>query len=72
MKLNNGKVPNLDGLDAEVYKYGGGHLCSMLTDIIQMVWQIELVLLDWRDAIIRVLYKSKGRKDVCDNHGGIS
>ncbi|XP_014787969.1 uncharacterized protein LOC106881952 [Octopus bimaculoides] len=70
-KLNNGKAPGMDGLGAEIYKYGGDHLCAMLTDVIQRGWQNEEVPLDWRDATMEILYKSKGGKDVWDNYCGI-
>ncbi|XP_029648579.1 uncharacterized protein LOC115222491 [Octopus sinensis] len=66
-KLNNGKAPGMDGLGAEIYNYGGKHLCTMSTDVIQRVWYSEVVPRDWCYTILEVLYKSKGGKDFCNN-----
>ena len=43
-----------------------------LTDFLQVVWNNESVPQDWRDALMVVLYKRKGRKDDCKNCRGIS
>ena len=43
-----------------------------LADLLQMVWNNECVPQDWRDALMVVLYKGKGRKDDCENYRGIS
>ena len=64
-KLNCGKTPGIDGLQAEIFKCAGPSSLKRLADLLQMVWNNECVPQDFGDALIVVLYKGKGRKDDC-------
>lgn len=54
----------MDELFAEEYKYCGEHLCSMLTDVIQKVWQIDEVLPNCRKRIMEVPFNFIRGNDV--------
>lgn len=42
-KLKNRRASGTDISDAEISKYDGEHLCSMLTGVIQRIWHSEVV-----------------------------
>ena len=71
-QLSNGKAPGQDSIPAEVYKAGGVTLTEKLLKLFQIIWQLERVPQDLKDALIIHLYKGKGDRQVCDNHRGIS
>lgn len=54
-KLKNGKAHGVDGLGSEICKDVAKYLCTMLINVIQRVWNSELVPTDWRDAILAIL-----------------
>lgn len=66
-KLNNGKAPGVDTLNAELFKFGGHYFLEMLTGVIQKIWKSEVVPKDWNKAAMEVLFKNNGRKDDCNN-----
>ena len=37
-QLSNGKAPGMDGIPAEIYKHGGSHLVSKLTNLFVIIW----------------------------------
>ena len=69
-QMNNGKSPGMDGIPAEVLKYGGDKLKLMVFEVISHVWDANTPQ-DWRDAILESLFK-KGEKSDCGNFRGIS
>ena len=71
-KLNQGKAPDMNGLQAEMIQCAGPKMMQHLTALLQTVWSEENVPQDWRDALMVVLYKGKGSKDDCGNYRGIS
>lgn len=54
----------MDGLFAEVYKYGSDYLCTTLKDVIQKIRYSEVVLLDWRNATIEYINQKLERMSV--------
>lgn len=71
-KLKLGKSPGRDGIVAEMLRFGGVHVRKVVWEIICNFWGCESVHQDWRDAVMIVLYKFKGKRDVCGNYRGIS
>ena len=70
--LSNGKSPGIDGVSAEMLKYGGMAVVSWMTDLCNLCLENGEVPQDWRDAIIVALYKGKGVRSECKNFRGIS
>ena len=48
------------------------HLALTLHELFQIIWNLEILPQDFRDASIVHLYKNKGNRQFCDNHRGIS
>ena len=69
-QMNNNKVPGMDGITAEILKNGAEKMIDLLEQVIQSVWEHE-VLQDWRDVILVSLYK-KDLKSDCSNFRGMS
>jgi len=72
LKMSSGKTPGIDGIPAEVLKYGGPSLVTHLTDLIAKIWEDEAVPQDFKDALLAHVYKHKEDRACCDNHRGIS
>ena len=66
------KAPGKDGIAPEMLKFGGPDVCKAVWNIILGFWEDESVHQDWRDAIIVVLYKNKGKRDICGNYREIA
>ena len=71
-QLANGKAPGVDGIPAEVFKFGSLLMINKLYKILVLIWETGEVPQQFKDASIIHLYKQKGNKRVCDNHRGIS
>ena len=71
-QLSSGKAPGIDDTPAEVYKSGGPVLTKKLVDIFQSIWKDGVMPQDFKDASIVHLYNTKGNRQSCDNHRGIS
>ena len=71
-KTNSHKAPGIDGLPAEVYKYGGDQLLEKLTSLFTLCWSKGEVPGDLRDAVIVSLYKNKGEKSDCSSYKGVT
>ena len=70
--LKNNKAPGIDGIPGEVLKYGGDALHTRLHEMTTVMWEIERVPQQWKDARIISIYKKKGDRAVCGNSRGIS
>lgn len=70
--LNLGKAPDMHGIAAEMLKFGGENVRKAIWEVICVFWQRESVHQDWRDAILIVLFKNKGKRDECGNYRGIA
>ena len=70
-QLKNRKAPGIDGIQAEIYKYGGETVIKWLHRVIQACWNSEEIPEDWRKMVLIPLHKSNSRQD-CNNSRGIS
>ena len=71
-QMSSGKKSGNDSLPPEVFKYGGQKLAKKLHSLFVKIWQTGNVPQDFKDALVQHLYKSKGNRNICDNHRGIS
>ena len=70
--LKNGKAAGVDGITAEMLKYGGETVIEWMHKICGMAWEEGRVPGDWTKAIIVPVYKGKGSRNECGNYRGIS
>ena len=70
--LKLGKAPGRDGIAPEMLRFGGEDIKRAVWEIILEFWENDSVHQDWRDAIMVILYKSKGKRDICGNYRGIA
>jgi hypothetical protein len=59
------------GIPADIFKFGGEQLMSLLQVLIADVWKGEHIPEDWCHSVICPMYK-KGDKLNCNNYTGIS
>ncbi|MCP5003018.1 MAG: hypothetical protein GY941_03575 [Planctomycetes bacterium] len=71
-RLKVGKAPGIDGMTAEMLKYGGEEMVEWMLLICGLAWSHGVVPGDWTRAVIVPLYKGKGCRDRCDSYRGIS
>ena len=71
-KCKSGKAPGIDGIPAEVFKYGSQALKEKLLNLIHSCWEQRKLPQDFKDAILIPIFKNKGDRKVCDNYRGIS
>ena len=55
--LKNRKAPGLDGIQAEIYKYGGETVFKWLHRVIQACWNSEEIPEDCRKMVLTPLHK---------------
>ena len=67
-----GRASGRDGIPTEIYKAAGPDVLEAFHDVLLTVLEEEMMLDDFRDALIVSLYKKKGSKSDCGNYGGIS
>jgi Reverse transcriptase (RNA-dependent DNA polymerase) len=70
-QMKNRKAAGIDGIQAEIYKYGGETIIKWLHRVILTSWNSEEIPEDWRKMVIIPLHKSNTRQD-CNNARGIS
>ena len=70
-QMKNGKAAGVDGIPAEILKYGGDDLALHLHQLILLIWRTEEITSDLQDADIVKICK-KGDKSDCGNYRGIS
>ncbi|VDL90118.1 unnamed protein product [Schistocephalus solidus] len=71
-QISSSKAPGSDAIPPEVYEHRMPRLMAGLIALFQEIWRKGKVPQDFRDATIIYLYKRKGTRQLCDNHGGIS
>nr|VZI36562.1 unnamed protein product [Spirometra erinaceieuropaei] len=71
LKLSKGKAPGSDAIPAEIYKHGGLQLMDHLTTVFREMGHHTQVPQDFKDTAVVHLYKWKGNRQLCDNHGGV-
>ncbi len=62
----------MDGITAEMMKYGGDAVVEWILLICERAWKKGEVPDDWKKAIIVPLYKGKGGRCECSSYRGIS
>ncbi len=72
VRLKCGKAAGMDGITAEMLKYGGDAVVEWMLLICEQAWKKGEVPDDWRKAIIVPLYKGKGSRSECSSYRGIS
>ena len=55
-----------------MYSEGGAALTQKLANLFTIIWQLESIPQDLKDADIIHLFKGKGDRQLCDNHRGVS
>ncbi len=71
-RLKSGKAAGMDGITAEMLKYGGDAVVEWKLFICKEAWKKGEVPDDWKKAIIVPLYKGKGSRSECSSYRGIS
>ena len=71
-RLKMGKAAGVDGITAEMLKFGGEVVIDWMHLICSMAWKQGVVPDDWVKAILVPVYKGKGSRDDCGNYRGIS
>ena len=69
--MKNRKAPGPDGLNSELFKYGGPVLSNRLLKLINKCWKKRSTPEEWGQARVKSLFK-KGKRDDCSNYRGIS
>ena len=67
-----GKTPGLDGIPAEIYKYGGTAFHAQLLKFYRICWTAKELPQQFKDALIIAIYKNTGDRSECGNYRGIS
>ncbi len=71
-KLKCAKAAGMDGITAEMLKYGGDAVVEWMLLICEQAWKKREVPDDWKKAIIVPLYKGKGSRSECSSYREIS
>ena len=71
-RLKLGKASGVDGITAEMLKFGGEAVIDWMHMICNLAWKQGVVPDDWVKAIMVPVYKGKGSKEECCNYRGIS
>lgn len=69
--LKNNRSAGEDAVQAEMLKYGGEIVETMVYELIEEIWEKEEMPRSWRDAIICPIHK-KGDQTNCNNYRGIA
>jgi len=70
-KIKRNKAAGIDDIPGELIKSGGMRMVTAIHDLVREVWRQETLPLEWRSAIICLIYK-KGDRLECRNYRGIS
>ena len=70
-KLKNNKAPGLDGIVADMIKLVPMEVTSSLHQLLQKIWEDEVVPEDCTKGLICTIFK-KGGRSICSNYCGIS
>ena len=69
--MKNIKAAGPDGLNCELFKYGGPVLSNRLLELVNKYWKERSIPEEWGQARVKSLFK-KGKRDDCSNYRGIS
>ena len=68
--LKNNKAGGVDGIVAELLKYGGEEMQRRLNAVFQSIWETEQIPEEWSEGIYVPLHK-KGDRTECGNYRGL-
>ena len=71
-QISSRKAPGADSLPAKIYKAGGCTTFNQLTCVYQSEWINEQLSQEFKDTVLVRIDKSKGNRQSCNNHRGIS
>jgi hypothetical protein len=69
--MKNRKAAGPDGLNSELFKYGGPVLSNRLLKLINKCWREKSIPEEWGQARVKTLFE-KGKHNNCLNYRGIS
>ena len=69
--MKNRKAAGPNGLNSELFIYGGSALSNCLLELINKCWKERSIPEEWGQARVKSLFK-KGKHDECSNYRGIS
>jgi hypothetical protein len=69
--MKNRKTAGPDGLNSELFKYGGHVLSNRFLKLINKGWREKSIPEEWGQARVKSLFK-KGKRNNCLSYGGIS
>ena len=70
--IKSGKTPGLNGILAELYRYGGTALHAQLSKCYRIGWTVKELSQQLKDALIIAIDKRKGERSYCGNYRGVS
>ena len=59
-QMNNGKETGMDGIPLEMWKCLGEEGIDMLRNLMQGMYEQEIMPTEWRDNVVIYMYKEKG------------
>uniref|UniRef100_A0A8D8XYL8 Craniofacial development protein 2 n=1 Tax=Cacopsylla melanoneura TaxID=428564 RepID=A0A8D8XYL8_9HEMI len=71
MKMKNNRAPGDDNITAELLKYGGDAVETMMLEIISTIWEKEKMPENWTTGVLCPILKKGGDKTNCNNYRGI-
>ena len=71
-KLKNGKATGKDEITGEIIKGGGDRVVDWIWRLCNMAFESDVLLEDWRSAVVIPLCIGKGEMTECQNYRGIS
>ena len=71
-QMASGKAPGSDELPPELFKSGGPVIIDKLLSLYTSIWSNGTVPQEFKNAQIVHIFKRRGDRSVCDDHGGIS
>jgi len=69
--MKNRKATGPDGLNSELFKYGGPFLSNRFLELINKCWKERSIPEEWGQARVKSLFKKVKRGD-CSNYRGIN
>ena len=69
--LKSSKTGGSDGIVGELLKYGGSGMVDLLEQLFSVIWQEEIVPMQWREGLIVNIF-FKGDRDDPANYRGIT
>lgn len=68
-RMKNKKVPGIDHIPMEAWRYGGTAIRKGLIKLIKKIWKGDSIPEDWETSVVLPLYK-KGDQEKTENYRG--